>query len=108
ALGTRTPVEQRGVRRGAPLRGARAYLPEMHETLRVRVWQGLDQGGIGRREDRGGRAQAEAERQDARRREGGPLGAGAERAAWVVHRGSGLGVRDSGPSERSPVRGQST
>ncbi len=36
----------------------------MHEAFRLRVRQGLDQGGIGRREDRRGRAQAEAERQD--------------------------------------------
>src|SRR5256886_8643699 len=71
SVGTRTPVEQRGIRGRTPFVGARAHLPEMHESVRLGVWQRLDQRGIGGREDRRGRAQAEAERQDDGRGEGG-------------------------------------
>src|SRR2546430_1560915 len=85
SVGTRTPVEQRGIRGRTPFVGARAHLPEMHESVRLGVWQRLDQRGIGGREDRRGRAQAEAERQDDGRGEGGPLRETAECVAEVIH-----------------------
>ena len=56
AFGTRAPVQERGIRCWAPLGGTRTHLPEMHEALRVGIWERLNQRGIGGREDRRGRA----------------------------------------------------
>ena len=102
ALDSRSPVAEGGVRCRAPLLGARAHLPEMHQPFGLRVRQGLDQGGIGRREDRRGCAQAEADRQNDRRRQGGPLREAAQRVAEVLEHCIHLGLRCSGVRCRVP------
>src|SRR5205814_2511677 len=42
-VGARSPIAERGIRGGAPLIGTHAQLPEMHQTLRLRVRQRLNQ-----------------------------------------------------------------
>ncbi len=59
-------------------------MPDPHELVRVRIWQRLDQHRVDDAEDRGGRADAERERQHRSKRECGPSRQAAQRVAQIA------------------------
>src|SRR5262249_50875042 len=81
-------------------------VPEDHEALGVGVGKGPEKERVGDAEDRGVRADAEAERQDGGEREAGALAEGTERVSKIlddVLRHAGESLPD--PPERGAQRG---
>src|SRR5947207_8453661 len=80
----------------------------MHEALRVGIRERLHQRGIGRREDRRGRAEAEADRQDDCRRESGRSLDATQRHAEILRQYVHECPRDRSPGLLAPYRRKSS